>query len=708
MQTAHNLVLHGGALDAHHHAAHFPAAFEAELSHLHHSMPGFVYTTPQKARHDFDESTLSTAASTTGPPAADDVVPKAQYNQLKANFDQLLALYHDSCLALANMHERHGEVMCHWAKHMTHHAEIIHYAAEAENQLGAGGMKRTVAKKTKRKAPILGVMRLDYNYPPAVGDTDSPASFGYDVMYRVVPGLTFEIAQAGTFEEKVERYFAEAIKWLENKGANAITGDCGFMMAFQILARKIATRPVFMSSMVQCPIIACAFDPNEKIMIMTANSMSLKPQKDVLLSSCGFDVNEERFIIVGCQNVKYFDAVARGEAVPMEKVQPGVVALAQETIRRQPMIRGILLECTELPAYADALRAKTGLPVWDAITGADFYINAYKDNPRFGINDWQAEWDETVDEYEFASNLAKSEASDVVSGFKKKQQAKAAAAKSLKKKIEKQCKKNSAPCLGVVRLDYNYPPAAGDIDCPGSYDYDVKYRCVPGLTFAMAQSGKMTPKVQEEFMNACRDLEKRGCCGITGDCGFMMAFQPLARTAVNIPVFMSSMVQCPMVSVAFDKYDRILILTANGETLKPQKDILLNQCGFDVDDTRFIIKGCQNIPGFDAVAKGEQVDVEFVTPGMIEMVKGILSDDPSIRAIVLECTELPPYADALRAQFSLPVWDAITCADFFISSRKDNPRFGLNQWQADWDGIQDEYTLGQNLSQEAQSRLLNA
>ena len=32
------------------------------------------------------------------------------------------------------------------------------------------------------------------------------------------------------------------------------------------------------------------------------------------------------------------------------------------------MIRAILLECTELPPYADALRYHTGLPVWDAIT----------------------------------------------------------------------------------------------------------------------------------------------------------------------------------------------------------------------------------------------------------------------------------------------------------------------------------------------------
>merc|ERR1711972_761474 len=195
----------------------------------------------------------------------------------------------------------------------------------------------------------------------------------------------------------------------------------------------------------------------------------------------------------------------------------------------------------------------------------------------------------------------------------------------------------------------------------------------------------MNHKVQVEFVNAVRWLEAQGCCGITGDCGFMMAFQPIAREVATVPCFMSSMVQCPMVSVAFDKYDKILILTANSKTLKPQKDALLNHCGFDVDETRFVIAGCQDIPGFDAVEKGEKVDVEFVTPGMVKMVQGIQKQQPAIRAILLECTELPPYADALRKEIGLPVWDAITCCDFFVSSRKDNPRFGLNQWQCDWD-----------------------
>ena len=89
--------------------------------------------------------------------------------------------------------------------------------------------------------------------------------------------------------------------------------------------------------------------------------------------------------------------------------------------------------------------------------------------------------------------------------------------------------KHSAVSLGVIRLDYNYPPAPGDIDHPGSYDYDVYYRVVPGLTFEMCQSGKLSEEVEPKFKEAIDFLEAKKVSGITGDCGFYMWFQALAR-----------------------------------------------------------------------------------------------------------------------------------------------------------------------------------
>ena len=121
------------------------------------------------------------------------------------------------------------------------------------------------------------------------------------------------------------------------------------------------------------------------------------------------------------------------------------------------------------------------------------------------------------------------------------------------------------PTLGVLRLDYDYPAAPGDIDSPDSYDYPVIYRVVPGLTFQMAQSGDLTPEVMEEMKEALRWLTVEAkVTAITGDCGFMMWFQGMARGYTDRPVFLSSLMQLPTISASLcPKHDKILVVTAN-------------------------------------------------------------------------------------------------------------------------------------------------
>jgi len=61
--------------------------------------------------------------------------------------------------------------------------------------------------------------------------------------------------------------------------------------------------------------------------------------------------------------------------------------------KRDPMVRAFLFECTELPPYSDAVRAATGMPVWDAITACSGFMAGFRDNVRFGKQNWQKAWD---------------------------------------------------------------------------------------------------------------------------------------------------------------------------------------------------------------------------------------------------------------------------------------------------------------------------
>ena len=44
------------------------------------------------------------------------------------------------------------------------------------------------------------------------------------MLFRVVPGFTFEMAQQGKLSDDVHAEFVQAVGWLEGKGVSGITG----------------------------------------------------------------------------------------------------------------------------------------------------------------------------------------------------------------------------------------------------------------------------------------------------------------------------------------------------------------------------------------------------------------------------------------------------------------------------------------------------
>ena len=195
---------------------------------------------------------------------------------------------------------------------------------------------------------------------------------------------------------------------------------------------------------------------------------------------------------------------------------------------------------------------------------------------------------------------------------------------------------------------------------------------------------------------------------VTADCGFFFNLQHEARKHTKKPVFMSSLCAAPSVAAAYAKDELIAIFTANSNSLEPMRTLIKEECGIDPHDHRFVIVGCQDVPIFGkAVAEGLKVDWEAATPHIVQLAKDTVKENPELRAFIFECTELPPYSDAVREATGLPVFDSITTSNAFIASMQDNPRFGKNDWQDKWDGKQDKYKLGYNLSYEDQQKLKN-
>ncbi len=96
------------------------------------------------------------------------------------------------------------------------------------------------------------------------------------------------------------------------------------------------------------------------------------------------------------------------------------------------------------------------------------------------------------------------------------------------------------------------------------------------------------------------------------------------------------------------------------------------------------------------------VNVAKAEPGIVALSLEMYKKYPDARMILFECTELPPYSDAVREATRLPVMDAITNCYFFMNGFLDNKNFGLNGWYEEWDGVQEEFRLGQNLDSAQQ------
>jgi len=299
-----------------------------------------------------------------------------------------------------------------------------------------------------------------------------------------------------------------------------------------------------------------------------------------------------------------------------------------------------------LPMFADVLRKELKVPVFDAITLTDLVHKAQTDNPRFGI-----------------AFGAKGGASPTL-----------------------RLEKDQMPAIGIMRIDYTYPPAMGDAAHPNSYYYRTPHATVKGLTFEAAQKGEPLTQAQAAAMDAAvKELEAQpGLMGIAGDCGFLVNYQAHAvKLAQRVPLFISSVLQCSLLTNIFGGDAQVLVLTANGPELQRVMPKLLSLVNVAAEDqSRFVVAGCESLPGFEAVALAQKVDVEKVQPHCVQLVKSKMAEHPNMRAVLLECTELPPYADAIREATGLVVMDVITLVDFFHGAVSEDPYFGI-----DWDKL---------------------
>jgi hypothetical protein len=200
-----------------------------------------------------------------------------------------------------------------------------------------------------------------------------------------------------------------------------------------------------------------------------------------------------------------------------------------------------------------------------------------------------------------------------------------------------------------------------------SYGYPVVLKTVPGATVQRvvyeADAG-----LQDDFIQAARELEARGVSAITSSCGFLTVFQEAVAAAVHVPVFLSSLMQVPLVHAMTQK--RVGIITAHSEKLTA---LALSKAGI-YGGIPFTVAGMQNSDAFSnpILHNGLSLDQDAIEKDMVNLAMSMKAVNPDLGAFVFECHNLAPYAQAVGGKTGLPVFDIIDFADWVY--RAVNPR----------------------------------
>lgn len=219
------------------------------------------------------------------------------------------------------------------------------------------------------------------------------------------------------------------------------------------------------------------------------------------------------------------------------------------------------------------------------------------------------------------------------------------------------------PVIAVLRWESGHVPQGlmqleampGNSTNPRSYPFPVKLVEVPGAnteTVALHPSQKLL----QTMIDLSRKLvAEAGIQAITTSCGFNAIFQKSLAEAVDVPVFSSALLQIPFVQQLVGQNRAVGVITANKSLLTREH---LHACGVS-DDMNVIILGLENMPEWGKIFTRPDVpfDMEAVSQEILGVAREGVLRHPEIAAIVLECTDLPPYAARIHRELNLPVFD---------------------------------------------------
>jgi len=234
------------------------------------------------------------------------------------------------------------------------------------------------------------------------------------------------------------------------------------------------------------------------------------------------------------------------------------------------------------------------------------------------------------------------------------------------------------PTVGIIQLPANIPMLPGDMGNPTTFNFPVLYELLEDVDPFWVLAAEPHPIVMEKCIEACKKFAMQGVKTIIGNCGFFANYQPEVSKSLDVGVqfFNGSLMQVPMLLTSIGSNKKVGILTASKKLLEPSP-ALKNSGVSDEDMNRIVIYGNEDgeqmklITGETGKFNPKKMEKELVA-----LATKMVNDHPDIGAVVLECTEFPPYASAIQDAIRRNVWDFVTMTNFMHAGAMRTPYTG--------------------------------
>lgn len=217
--------------------------------------------------------------------------------------------------------------------------------------------------------------------------------------------------------------------------------------------------------------------------------------------------------------------------------------------------------------------------------------------------------------------------------------------------------------IGILMLDTTFHRPKGDIGNPETFSFPVIYKVVEGATVSRVMNKTGDDELIDPFVKAAKELESDGAKAITTSCGFLAIFQKEIQKELTVPFFSSSLLQIPFANLVTG--GTVGVITAVRSSLTNQ-----HLKGVDAHHSPVVIEGMDDMPAFTSaiVMQTKNLDKIAVTKEMRQVTLRLLQNHPEVKAIVLECTNMPPYLNAIQTVTELPIFDTNTLMTYMFNA----------------------------------------